>query len=222
LSEFRQTYALYSGVIEYLEDNVILLKKYIVNVLTSSVRHLGNTVSSRAEGRHRVVKEYFTSSVGDLLSVVNNLCISSTNQFFDNVRKKISSFALDLALSQISKPRPFKQCFRRFYLVFGIPCCHMIDEKLSNGVKLEVNDFIVQWWLENNLEVENRSLEGEFDRIREFAKAGPNSMNSIFYSLKNVGTNRHVLNPQVSACRGRPRGSLNRSTRRDRNPDSNM
>jgi len=228
LSEFRQTYALYSGVIEYLKDNVILLKKYIVNVLTSSVRHLGNTVSSRAEGQHRVVKEYFTSLVGDLLIVVNNLCLSSTNQlrefeakieaekvrdyhrydeFFDNVRKKISSFALDLALSQISKPRPLKQCFRRFYLVFGIPCCHMIDEKLSNGVKLDVNDFIVQWWLENNLEVENRSLEGEFDKIRELAKAGPNSMNSIFSSLKNVGTNWHVLNPPVSASRGRPRGS---------------
>ena len=91
----------------------------------------------------------------------------------------------------------------------------MIDEKLSNGVKLDVNDFIVQWWLENNLEVENRSLEGEFDKIRELAKAGPNSMNSIFSSLKNVGTNRHVLNPPVSASRGRPRGSLNRSTRRD-------
>jgi len=88
LSEFRQTYALYSGVIEYLKDNVILLKKYIVNVLTSSVRHLGNTVSSRAEGQHRVVKEYFTSLVGDLLIVVNNLCLSSTNQFREFKQKR--------------------------------------------------------------------------------------------------------------------------------------
>jgi hypothetical protein len=65
----------------------------------------------------------------------------------------------------------------------------MIDEKLSNGIKLDVNDFIV-------LEVKNRSLEGEFDRIRELTKTGPNSMNSIFSSFKNVETNRHVLNPQ--------------------------
>jgi hypothetical protein len=65
----------------YLEKNVIPFKSLIAAAWTKFKKHLGNTVSSRAEGQHRVIKEYFSSSMGDLLSVVKNICLSSKNQY---------------------------------------------------------------------------------------------------------------------------------------------
>jgi hypothetical protein len=141
LVEFRNKFSNSGGADEYIISNVIPLKKFIVQAWTNSVRHFGNTATSRAEGQHRVIKEYFNSSTGDLLTAVNNLHLSNKNQFcefdatmerekitvhhrhdpmYDNVRGKISSTALELVQMQISAPRPRKECSGAFIAFMGL------------------------------------------------------------------------------------------------------
>jgi hypothetical protein len=86
-----------------LEENVIPFKRSIVAAWTNSVNHLGNTVSSRAEGQHRVIKEYFHSSVGDILNVVTNIRLSCKNQY----REFLSSIAAE----KLRKYRGFDELF---------------------------------------------------------------------------------------------------------------
>jgi len=123
LVEFRNKFSKSWGADEYIISNVVPLKKFIVPACTNSVRHFGNTGTSRAEGQHQVIKEYFNSSTGYLLTAVDNLHLSSKNQvcefngtierekitvyhrydtMYDSIRGIISSTALELVQMQIS------------------------------------------------------------------------------------------------------------------------
>lgn len=167
LAKFRVKYENSRGAVEYINNNVVPLQRFIVQVWTISVSYLGNTATSRAEGQHRVIKEYFNSSMGDLLTAVKNLHLSSSNQLrefkarveqekirlycrfdilFDNVRGEIFSTALELVQTQISAPRPRKPCSGVFQCIYGIICGHILDNKISDGNKLEIDDFDKQWW----------------------------------------------------------------------------
>jgi len=236
LANLRATYINLGGVIEYLDNNVIPLKRYIATPWTNLVKHLGNTATSRAEGQHRVVKEYFNSSMGDLLTVAKNLRLSCLNHhrefvakvnfeklrdyhrfdgFFDNVRRRVSSFALDLIQSQIKKARPMLRCSGSFTRVYGIACAHVLEEKINLGILLEIGDFSQQWWLDVEYPEANISLESEITRIRNLAAAGENATNSILSDLRAVGNVRNIANPTVPRTRGRPRGAFNRTTARE-------
>ena len=89
--------------------------------------------------------------------------------FFDNVRRRVSSFALDLIQSQISKARPMLRCSGSFTRVCGIVCAHVLEEKINSGILLEMGDFSQQWWLDVEYPEADISLEGEITRIRNLA-----------------------------------------------------
>ncbi len=235
LGELREKYLSNEGALEYLNNNVFPLKQYIAKPWTSQVQHLGNTATSHAEGQHRMVKDYFDSSVGDILTVVNNLHLSCSNQyhefktkiaaekiqyyiqfdaFYDNVRGKISSFALDLINTQLSLPQPLKTCSGNFTCVYGIPCTHILQQKLLSHILLEREDFIQQWWLDDALNNENgNSFEAELHRVQALAEAGGNAANSLMVQLRCVGNPIGVTNPVVPRTKGRPRGAKNKKGR---------
>jgi hypothetical protein len=235
LDQLREKYIPNKGALEYLDNNVIPLKMSIATPWTSQVQHLGNTATSRAEGQHRMVKDYFDSSVGDILTVVNNLQLSCSNQyrefqtkvateklrkhirfdsFYDNVQGKISSFALDLVREQISLLQPLKPCTGHFKCVHGIPCAHILEQKLRNLILLEKEDFIQQWWLDGTLDNNpDGSFENEIQRVQTLAQAGGNAANSLLAQLHSVGNPTGILNPTTSRSKGRPRGAKNKKRR---------
>jgi hypothetical protein len=235
LQTLREHYVSNKGALEYLDNNVIPLKKYISKPWTSLLKHLGNTATSRAEGQHRMVKDYFDSSVGDILTVAKNLHLSASNQyrefqikvaaekirkhvrfdsFYDNVQGKISSFALDLVHEQVSLPYPLKKCTGFFKCVYGIPCAHILEQKLRNSILLEKEDFIQQWWLDDTLDSDaGDSFENEIQRVQTLAQAGGNAANSLSAQLRSIGNPTGILNPATSRSKGRPRGAKNKNRR---------
>jgi hypothetical protein len=236
LIEFRSKFSNSRGADEYIINNVVPLKKFIVHAWTNSVRHFGNTATSRAEGQHRVIKEYFKSSTGDLLTAVDNLRLSSKNQFrefnatiekekitvyrrhdtmFDNVRGKVSSVALGLVQKEISTPHPRRECSGVFHSIYGIICGHTVDNKVAIGAKLEMDDFDSQWWLQVEVFEETPIIESEFIRIRDLATLGGNTANALLLELRGVGSSSNIFDPNIQRTKGRPRGALNQSTRRD-------
>jgi hypothetical protein len=56
LIEFRSKFSNSRGADEYIINNVVPQEKFIAHAWTNSVRHFGNTATSRAEGQHRVIK----------------------------------------------------------------------------------------------------------------------------------------------------------------------
>lgn len=91
-----------------------------------------------------------------------------------------------------------------FTRIYGIPCSHKLDEKISNGLKLVMNDFSKQWWLDNDNDEEVISLEHEFERIRSLADSGGNSANSVLSELRLIGNNYNITNPSIPRTKGRP------------------
>jgi hypothetical protein len=236
LIEFRAKYSNSRGADEYIISNVIPLKEFIAQPWTNSVRHFGNTATSRAEGQHRVIKEYFNSSGGDLLTAVSNLHLSSKNQFrefnakieqekitvyrrheamYENVRGKISSTALQLVQLQLMAARPRKKCSGNFHSVHGIICGHTLENKVAAGGKLEMDDFDRQWWLADEAPEEIPPIESELARIGDIAAFGTNTANKLLLELRGVGSSVDILDPNIPRTKGRPRGALNRSTRRE-------
>jgi len=129
LVELWNKFSKSGGADEYIISYVVHLKKFIVPDWNNSVRHFGNTGTSRAEGQHWVIKVYFNSSAGDLLTAVEYQHLASKNQvrefnatikrekitvyhrhdtMYDKIRGKISSTALELVQMQISAPNPRK------------------------------------------------------------------------------------------------------------------
>jgi len=123
LVEFRNKFSKSWGADEYIISNVVPLKKFIVPACTNSVRHFGNTGTSLAEWQHQVIKEYFNSSTGYLLTAVDKLHLSCKNQVrefngtikrekftvyhrhdtvYDSIIGKISCTALELVQMQMS------------------------------------------------------------------------------------------------------------------------
>jgi hypothetical protein len=137
------------------------------------------------------------------------------NEFYINVRRKVSSFALDLVASQIKKTRPLQRCSGSIMRVYGVPCAHVLDEKISVGGMLEIEDFSRQWWLDDVYCVPVYSVDNEFERIRNLTNAGENAANSILVHLRAVGNTRNIANPTVPRTKGRPRGAFNRTTTRE-------
>jgi hypothetical protein len=135
------------------------------------------------------------------------------NGFYINVRRKVSSFALDLMALQISKTHPLQRCSGSIMRVYGVPCAHVLDEKISIGGVLEIEDFSQQWWLDDVHCVPVYSVYNKFARIRNLTNAGENSANSILVDLRAVGNTRNIANPPFT--KGRPRGAFKRTTTRD-------
>ena len=245
--QFNETWSLFPKALLYIQRNLYPLRFKFVLAWTNQFRHLGSTSTSRAEGLHAQIKKYIISSREDLLGVCTalklaletQLCeikITVENQkianyyrfgsFFSKVKNKISVYALDMVLKQFQLQKPLNRCTDTFSMVYGIPCAHLLETKILNNEKLEVDDFFEHWKLcaiatdeRNDLFeplVERRSFESEVERIRNLAETGgENTTRSIAAQLERVAEFSGTTNPEtVSSGRGRPVGSSN-LTRRD-------
>ena len=236
---FKHKYSAFPRAVSYVERNLYPLKSKFVSAWTDKYRHFGSTSTSRAEGLHSQIKRYIVSSREDFLGVCRALKLAVANQineikimveqqkivshfcfndFFSNVKNKISLYALDLALKQLKLDRPLKECTGSFSQIYGIPCGHALDLKIFQREKLEVSDFAQQWRLyevaaENS---EDQEFASQIRRLQQLADAGGgNFTRALTNQLEKVANYSSINNPAVVLSgRGRPSGSSN-SVRRD-------
>ena len=159
---FKNTWTNYPKAVSYLQNNLYPLRSKFVSAWTNQYRHLGSTSTSRCEGMHAQIKKYIVSSRADLLQVFNalklavekqqseiKLMISQQkianyfrfNQFFVRVKNKVSVHALDMVLKQLQLPSPLNSCTGSFTRVYGLPCAHTLEDIMSQGNKLELENF---------------------------------------------------------------------------------
>ncbi len=69
------------------------------------------------------------------------------DDFFCNVKNKISVHALDLVLKQTWLARPLINCTVSFTKVYGLPCAHIVKSKILQNEELQEEYFCTQWQL---------------------------------------------------------------------------
>ena len=123
-------------------------------------------------------------------------------------------------------------CSGSFRLTFGIPCKHEIKRIISEGSRLNIEDFHAQWHLD--------ILTDETQPIQNLQDVSPRSaiLNQVRSRIYSIGNdlvpsfisrldslcenserpqNNILSNPiRRTRTRGRPEGSQNRSNQRDR------
>lgn len=126
---------------------------------TDKVRHYGNVVTSRAEGRHIILKFKLGISTGDLLTVVTNIDFLLWNQHQEyiialgearnntamilkganiTVYQDLTPYVTPFALCRINeqycrladKSQPLPLCTQQFITTMGLPYIHRIEVSL--------------------------------------------------------------------------------------------
>ncbi|CAH7673234.1 hypothetical protein PPACK8108_LOCUS8109 [Phakopsora pachyrhizi] len=173
------------------------------------------------------------------LSLEGQITEVATSPVFIHLQKKISQFALlklqqqhDLMTQSNQEP-----CSGKFWRIWGIPCCHMIEEKINKFNSMEapfkLSDVHHQWHLivPSAMEKKTEDLnteelaEKEFENFGSFFKQHPAfrrreligdlyKMCNGYYRLEPAGVTSVVPNP-----RGRPAiqfpGATKTLTKRD-------
>lgn len=140
--------------VQYLIDTWLgPYKRKFVKVYVDKILHFNNTVTSRVEGGHAVLKHQLGFSTGDLKKVVDNIDLLIKNQhqeyviklneakirfptrlrkpFYSDVRAHITPFALlkihdqyERFMNQNTRLPP---CTGTFRATMGLPCAHEIE-----------------------------------------------------------------------------------------------
>jgi hypothetical protein len=161
-------------IVAYLEKTWLPYKKAFCKVWTNLVRHFGNTTSNRAEGSHRgvkkklpphrlhirkvinIMKAYLEVANEDHLKDVETERISIGNYFtrpvLYEVRHRISTVAIrkmeeHLRSFKSDRLSEIPRCKKSFYHIWGVPCAHMVYEKIEAVECFKVGDFHPQWHL---------------------------------------------------------------------------
>lgn len=180
-------------------------KEKFVHCWTDQHLHFGNWETSRAKGAHSVIKRYLQVSTGDLYNVLQWLSLMLTTQhtehqaamsaarnrtpqslrilLFGSLVGHITPYALWRAFEQKQiMQRPTLQHSYRHSLLgsMGIPCYHVMQERISQSRVLYLYDFYQRWFFD---------LPSE-----DFVQVAP----------------RPILDPITVKTKGRPLGSKNR------------
>jgi MULE transposase domain len=161
-------------IITYLEKTWLPYKKSFCKAWTNLIRHFSNTTSNRAEGSHRgvkkklpqhrlhirkvidIMKAYLEVANEDHLKDVETERTSIGNYFIRpvlyEVRHRISTFAIrkmeeHLRFFKSDHLSELPRCKKSFYRIWGVPCAHMVYEKIEAVECLKVSDFHPQWHL---------------------------------------------------------------------------
>jgi hypothetical protein len=133
--------------------------------------HFGHRETSRAEGAHSVVKRYLQVSTGDLYGVLQKLSLMLTTQhrehhaameaarnripqsfrssLFSTLIGYITPYALWQVYEQkqlLDRPTLQNTCHRNHLDSMGLPCCHVIKDRLARGQTLYQHDFHPRWF----------------------------------------------------------------------------
>ena len=176
LSELKLSLSKHPAVLEYLKNSILPVKEHFVIAWASHFPHLRNLNTSHVKSGHAFIKIFISTSSGDLLSVWKSLCHAVDHQIthvhqgigkdsiktltniprsFFRLPQKISKHAILEAQKQfkiLEKKDLTEPCSRTFYEGSGIPCSHMIGQRLKEHADLEPDDFHSQWCLDYNPE----------------------------------------------------------------------
>ena len=163
--------------IQYLKDIWLTPFKYnLVRYCTNNTLHFGTTVTSRAEGGHSVLKQYLQVSTGDLQQVVAKIVVLLNNKYAEYITKReeakqgspyhlcvpflhrtighIAPMALNKVLGQwrmvVDNTNPLGPCSGVLTATMGIPCAHLLQNRLFNGEVLTPDDFHPHWHLQRD------------------------------------------------------------------------
>lgn len=219
LAHWQKLLHIYSGqqvLCNYLIENQFPTRSQWATAWTSQHRHYGTTATSPVEGMHKVLKDYLTTSRGDLLRVVERIKEMVLNQYsryqkdiatnqislkFQHkvaelpflpcgVHQIITPPAIELVRQQylLLKQRPRKPCTGTFKRIYGLPCSHILQASSGFGRKLDLIHFDEDHWRYRRQHSPNMAIAPR--------------------------QNQHILEPITVKARGRPRRNES-STRRE-------
>ena len=147
-------------------------KRLLVRAYVDHYLHLGNTVTSRAEGSHSQLKSTLRVSTGDLKNVFEKIELLLDRQHTeheggiarDQIRSphtargplycqllgRISNFALGKIGEQqhrLANPAPLPACTMAFRHSMGLLCAHQIQELLQQNQVFQLDDVHQHWYL---------------------------------------------------------------------------
>ncbi|CAJ0767110.1 18905_t:CDS:2, partial [Entrophospora sp. SA101] len=173
--EFLECYASKPNVLQYLQETWILHKECFISAWVDHYLHLGNKATSRVEGAHATLKKYLQSSRGDLESVHRKIILEVESQakeiramisserlkvqhvyriaLFEPLLSRVSVFALKkihdewIKASNATLESPLNPCSGILSSTMGLPCSHLISERIANGQTLQQTDIHEHWWI---------------------------------------------------------------------------
>lgn len=156
---------------------------------------------------------------------------------FEPILYHVSFFALNkirdelIKASSATPESPLKPCTGVFRSTMGLPCSHLISERLATGQALQQSDIHEHWWIQGRqiefleptylINSDRSDLQPLLQSLAQAYQFWPLHQQATVYSQLEqlVNTPPVVLeNPVTSRPRGRPVGARNknpRSTQRD-------
>lgn len=200
-----------------------------------------------------MLKEYLQVSTGDLHAAANRMRLAIENQhknissmisseqlriphdlrlpIFSRLVNKISHFALKKMrnefdkVSRATQTSPLPACTGTFRTTMGLPCAHMIQQRLEEKAALTLQDVHPHWWIVGREEPvplvqvregEEELMQQKWDNLGAQIGSLPVSQRGAL--LQNFSETiqaqiRGIQNPVVGKrTKGRPRGAGNRTT----------
>jgi hypothetical protein len=170
LNDFKKEYLTsHTAEVGYiLETWLDLHKEKIIKAWVNQQLHFGNTVSSRGEGIHKVLKEYLKTSVLDLFEAWRSIKLAVTNQIrelearqarqqittpielsgalYSIVRGWISHEALRMVEQQRQRLKgDLPACTNTVQRSQGIPCAHILKDLIDQQLPLQLLHFHTHW-----------------------------------------------------------------------------
>jgi len=170
-------------ILSYLTRVWLSFKETFVQAWTDKIRHYGHVDSSRAEGVHRAIKRRMISKKAHLNDVVDHLTryldlhnrqlrqeleydqqnerTDLQNPLYRKLHGHISYYAID----QIEEHRrfhnltlknahlPLTACKQVFTTTKGLPCAHILQQRIQDHLALEIADFDAQWRIDRFQEI---------------------------------------------------------------------
>lgn len=140
-----------------------------VEAWVSKVRHFSYTTASRVEDLHAFLKQFISSSVGDLLTVTQELTLAIEHQInelskihlddrekrdfaarigvFNDIVYIVSRHALSLVNHHCIKTSGNLLCRSIFLTTMGLPCVHVVNSRVQHQNCLAMVDFDSHWHL---------------------------------------------------------------------------
>jgi MULE transposase domain len=197
------------ATIRYCTNTWLIWKENLVAAWINHKPHFGITVTSSIEGCHATIKDYLKSGHGDFKAVFNRLQLFWAAQhtsiktaiaqqqlrlphsvnipLLAAIREQVHGYALKRILQEQSRlpakgQAPSKPCTGLFRTSFGLPCQHIIWQRLKDSSMIQLEEIHPYWYVQG-LDLSTQSAL------------------SITRTLP-------VLDPIPIQGRGRPRGAL--------------
>jgi MULE transposase domain len=166
-------YSLYPALVKYLSDTWLTpWKESIIHAWTDQYYHFGHYATSRVEGSHKTIKSYLQVSTSDLKKVFDKIATMLTGQhaeykvgleinksrtphvnkdpFYEQLLGRVSHYVLGKLWDQryhLQHLDQLPKCTRLFMSSMGLPCAHIMQQRIQDGGQLLLEDIHSHWHL---------------------------------------------------------------------------